>query len=196
MTVPLAPPQTYSLDQYRQLEESAEDRHEYHDGQITPMTGGTLEHAKLISQLIFLFCLALQNTEFEVYGGDIRIWIPEQNRGLYPDLSIIAGEPLLTANRRDEVLNPCLVLEVLSSSTEAYDRGKKFRYYRSIPSLQDYLLVSQTEPLMEHYHRDEADRWILTPYSALEATLTLPTVNLEVALAQVYQGVTFPDNSL
>ncbi|WP_353258839.1 Uma2 family endonuclease [Prochlorothrix hollandica] len=196
MTVPLAPPQTYSLDQYRQLEESAEDRHEYHDGQITPMTGGTLEHAKLISQLIFLFCLALQNTEFEVYGGDIRIWIPEQNRGLYPDLSIIAGEPLLTANRRDEVLNPCLVLEVLSSSTEAYDRGKKFRYYRSIPSLQDYLLVSQTEPLMEHYHRDEADRWILTPYSALEATLTLPTVNLEVALAQVYQGVTFADNSL
>ncbi|MGA1284877.1 MAG: Uma2 family endonuclease [Prochlorothrix sp.] len=187
---PPTPAQTYSLDQYRQLEECAEVRHEYHDGVITPMTGGTIDHAWIISNLIFFFRLALQNTDFRVYGGELRIWVPEHNRGLYPDVSVIEGEPVLTADRRDEVLNPRLVLEVLSASTEAYDRGKKFYYYRSLPSLQDYLVVSQGEPLIEYYHREGADRWILTTIAGLEATLSLPLGNLEVPLAQIYQGVT------
>ena len=187
---PPTPPQAYSLDHYRQLEESAEVRHEYHDGVITPMTGGTIDHAKIIRNLVAFLYFALQGTECEVYGGELRVWVPEHHRGLYPDVSVIEGEPVLTADRRDEVLNPRLVLEVLSVSTEAYDRGKKFYYYRSLPSLQDYLLVSQGEPLIEHYHREGADRWILTTIAGLEATLSLPLGNLELPLAQIYQGVT------
>lgn len=186
-----APPKTYSPDQYRHLEERAETRHEYHDGAITPMTGGTLDHAWIISNLIFLFRLALQNTAFRAYGGELRIWVPEHNRGVYPDVSVIEGEPIFNANRRDEVLNPRLVVEVLSGSTEAYDRGDKFRFYRSLPSLQHYLLISQTQPLIEYYQRDGADRWILTTTAGLEATLSLPLGNLELSLAQVYQGVEF-----
>ena len=189
MIAPLAPPKTYSLDEYRRLEERAEERHEYHNGEIIAMTGGTLNHARIIRNLFLMLGLALQTTEFEIYGGDLRIWIPEHNRGLYPDLSITAGEPILNINRQDEVLNPCLLVEVLSSSTEGYDRGDKFRFYRSLPSLQDYLLVSQTEALIEHYHRDEGDRWLLTTYTGLDATLPLALGNLEIALAQVYQGV-------
>ncbi|KKI99187.1 Uma2 family endonuclease [Prochlorothrix hollandica] len=185
----LTPPKTYSLDEYRQLEETAEERHEYHNGEMIAMTGGTLSHARIIQNLILIIGLALQTSEYEVYGGELRIWIPEHHRGLYPDLSIFQGEPVLNANRQDEVLNPCLLLEVLSASTEAYDRGDKFRFYRSLPSLQDYLLVSQTEPVIEHYHRDDADRWALATYTGLDAILSLPLESLEVPLVQVYQGV-------
>ncbi|MEB3162031.1 MAG: Uma2 family endonuclease [Prochlorothrix sp.] len=189
MIAPLAPPKTYSLDDYRRLEERAEERHEYHNGEIIAMTGGTLNHARIIRNLFLILGLALQTTEFEIYGGDLRVWIPQYSRGLYPDLSIIAGEPILNANRQDEVLNPCLLVEVLSASTEGYDRGDKFRFYRSLASLQDYLLVSQTEPTIEHYHREEADRWGLSTYMGLEAVLPLSLMNLELSLQAVYQGV-------
>jgi Uma2 family endonuclease len=189
MTATLTPSKTYSLDEYRQREETAEERHEYHNGEIVLMTGGSLIHARIITNLIFLFRLALQGTPFGVYGGELRIWIPAHNRGLYPDLSVFQGDPILTENRNDEVLNPCVLIEVLSPSTEAYDRGQKFRFYRGIPSLQDYLLVSQTEPLIEHYHRTEDDRWSFVAYQGLETTFSLSTTNLEMNLSQVYQDV-------
>lgn len=200
MIATLAHPKTYSLDEYRQLEESAEERHEYHDGEIIAMTGGTLTHARLISNLIFLLRLALQGTSFEIYGGELRIWIPAHSRGLYPDLSVFEGEPVLTENRRDEVLNPCILIEVLSPSTEAYDRGQKFRFYRAIESLQDYLLVSQTEPLIEHYHRT-SEGWLLTSYQGLESHFALPTTSradvpakVEIALSQVYEGISLGES--
>lgn len=189
MIAPLAPPKTYSLDEYRQLEESAGERHEYHNGEVIAMTGGTATHAWIIGNLFFLLRLAFQDTNFRAYGGDLRVWIPDHNQGLYPDISVFQEELIFNTNRQDEVLNPCLLVEVLSSSTEGYDRGDKFRFYRSLPSLQDYLLVSQTEALIEHYHRDEGDRWLLTTYTGLDATLPLALGNLEIALAQVYQGV-------
>ncbi|MGA1602410.1 MAG: Uma2 family endonuclease [Prochlorothrix sp.] len=186
-----APLKNYSPDQYRQLEERAEIRHEYHDGEITPVTGGTLDHAKIIRTLIAIIYMALQDTDFEVYGGELRIWVPEHNRGVYPDVSVIEGEPIFNANRRDEVLNPYLVVEVLSGSTEAYDRGDKFRYYRSLPSFQHYLLVSQSEPVIEYYQRDGADCWILTTTVGLDAVFPLPLGDLALPLAQIYQGVEF-----
>jgi Uma2 family endonuclease len=185
----LAPPKVYSIDEYRQLEESAEERHEYHDGELVTMTGGTLNHARLISNLIFLLRLAFQEMPFEVYGGELRIWIPAHNRGLYPDLSIFEGEPVLTDSRQDEVLNPRVLMEVLSPSTEAYDRGQKFRFYRTIPSLQDYLLISQTEPLIEHFRRTEDDRWLLCTYQGLGQSFNLAAAEVEIRLSQVYHGV-------
>jgi Uma2 family endonuclease len=187
-----APPQTYSLVQYRQLEETAEERHEYHNGRIIPMTGGTLEHAIIISNLIFLLRLACQDSPFQVYGGDLRIWIPEHQRGLYPDVSLFEGQPRLHDNRRDEVLNPYLLVEVLSGSTEAYKRGQKFRYYRSIPSLKDYLLVSQTEPLIECYQRTEANQWLLSTCQGLDTNFTFVNGD-SISLTQVYQGVEFAE---
>jgi len=200
MIATLAPPKTYSLDEYRQFEETAEERHEYHDGEIIPMTGGTLTHNRIIRNLMVLLHLGLQGTPFEVCGGELRIWIPAHKRGLYPDLSVFNGEPVLTENRRDEVLNPYLLIEVLSPSTEAYDRGQKFRFYRAIPSLQDYLIVSQTEPLIEHYHRTP-EGWLLTSYQGLEAHVTLPTTStadvsakVEIRLSQVYEGIFRIDN--
>lgn len=193
MIATAALPKRYSLDEYRLLEESAEVRHEFHDGEVVPMTGGTVDHAAIISSLMYLFNACLKGTGFRVYGGELRVWIPEHNRGVYPDLSVFKGRPVLNGGRRDEVLNPCLLVEVLSSSTEAFDRGTKFRFYRSLPSFQDYMLVSQTEPLIEHYHRDETERWSYMTYQGLEASLVLPMGNGDIPLAEVYQGIEFTE---
>ncbi len=148
-----SPTKTLSLEEYRNLETSAETKHEYHDGEIIEMTGGSINHNRLVRNLIRLLDNALRKTIYEVFPSDLRLWIPQYNRGLYPDLMIIAGEPLFSDNRNDEILNPCLIIEVLSPSTSGYDRGDKFRYYRSIPQLNQYLLVSQGEILIESYSK-------------------------------------------
>ncbi|MCZ8066887.1 MAG: Uma2 family endonuclease, partial [Microcystis sp. LE17-20D] len=136
-----SPPKTLSLEEYHNLETIAEVKHEYHDGEIIEMTGGSINHNSILINLIVLLKLALRGTNYRLQSSDLRLWIPQYNRGLYPDLMIIAGEPSFSDNRNDEILNPCLIIEVLSPSTSSYDRGDKFRYYRSIPQLNQYLLV-------------------------------------------------------
>ena len=148
-----SPTKTLSLEEYRNLETRAETKQEYHDGEIIEMTGGSINHNRLVRNLIRLLDNALRKTIYEVFPSDLRLWIPQYNRGLYPDLMIIAGEPLFSDNRNDEILNPCLIIEVLSPSTSGYDRGDKFRYYRSIPQLNQYLLVSQGEIRIESYRQ-------------------------------------------
>ncbi|NCR38827.1 MAG: Uma2 family endonuclease [Microcystis aeruginosa W13-11] len=109
-----SPPETLSLQEYRNLETSAETKHEYHDGEIIEMTGGSINHNSILINLIFLLKLALRGTNYRLQSSDLRLWIPQYNRGLYPDLMIIAGEPLFSDNRNDEILNPCVIIEVLS----------------------------------------------------------------------------------
>ncbi len=180
--------QICSLHAYHQMEEASEVRHEYHDGEIIVMSGGTIDHALIIRNLIILLHLAFQDSDFSVFGGDLRIWIPEHNRCLYPDLSVFNGEVILNNDRRDEVINPCWIFEVLSDSTEAYDRGQKFRFYRSIPSFNNYFLVSQTEPLIEHYQRTDNDRWLFSTQQGLDAVLELPN-NRSISLFEIYKGL-------
>ncbi|MCA2712347.1 MAG: Uma2 family endonuclease, partial [Microcystis sp. M079S1] len=160
-----SPPKTLSLEEYRNLETIAEVKHEYHDGEIIEMTGGSINHNSILINLIVLLKLALRGTNYRLQSSDLRLWIPQYNRGLYPDLMLIAGEPLFSDNRNDEILNPCLIIEVLSPSTSGYDRGDKFRYYRSIPQLNQYLLVSQGEILIESYSKTSENNWLLQEYT-------------------------------
>ncbi len=153
------------------------------------MTGGTLEHSCIAGNLYLCLALAFQGTHFKPYNSDLRTWIPQYRRGVYPDISVIQGEPELHDDRRDEILNPCLIVEVLSSSTEAYDRGDKFRYYRSIPSFSKYVLVSQTEAVIDCYQRTAQDQWFLQTYQGLDATIELQTGDLKLAAADIYEGV-------
>ncbi len=190
MSAVLSPRQISSLHTYHQIEEASEERHEYHDGEIIAMRGGTIDHALIIRNLIILLHIAFQDSDFSVFGGDLRIWIPEYNRGLYPDLSIFNGEVILNNDRRDEVINPCWIFEVLSDSTEGYDRGQKFRFYRSIPSFNNYFLVSQTEPLIEQYQRTDNDRWLFSTKQGLDGILQLPN-DRSVSLSEIYQGLKF-----
>ncbi|TRT73076.1 MAG: Uma2 family endonuclease [Microcystis sp. M_OC_Ca_00000000_S217Cul] len=186
-----SPPKTLSLEAYRNLETIAEVKHEYHDGEIIEMTGGSINHNSILINLIVLLKLALRGTNYRLQSSDLRLWIPQYNRGLYPDLMIIAGEPLFSDNRNDEILNPCVIIEVLSSSTSSYDRGDKFRYYRSIPQLNQYLLVSQGEILIESYSKTSENNWLLQEYTPARGIISLDSLGIGLNLADIYEGIDF-----
>jgi Uma2 family endonuclease len=186
-----SPPKTISLEEYRNLETIAEVKHEYHDGEIIEMTGGSINHNSILINLIVLLKLALRGTNYRLQSSDLRLWIPQYNRGLYPDLMLIAGEPLFSDNRNDEILNPCLIIEVLSPSTSGYDRGDKFRYYRSIPQLNQYLLVSQGEILIESYSKTSENSWLLQEYTPARGIISLDSLGISLNLADIYEGIDF-----
>ena len=190
-----SPPKTISLEEYRNLETIAEVKHEYHDGEIIEMTGGSINHNSVLINLIVLLKLALRGTNYRLQSSDLRLWIPQYNRGLYPDLILIAGEPLFSDNRNDEILNPCLIIEVLSPSTSGYDRGDKFRYYRSIPQLNQYLLVSQGEILIESYSKTSDNNWLLQEYTPARGIISLDSLGISLNLADIYEGIDFNLNS-
>ena len=181
----------YTLAEYHSLEETAQERHEYHNGAIVAMTGGTLEHSEIAGNLYAILREAFKKTPFRPFNSDLRVWIPTYLKGVYPDLSVIDSEPQFNDNRRDEILNPTLIAEVLSHSTEAYDRGDKFKYYRSIPEFREYLLISQYQPLVDHYVKGKDGDWRLRSYETLSATVQLTTANAQLDLAELYEEITF-----
>ncbi len=183
--------QTYTLDLYRALEETAEFRSEYHDGRIVPMSGGTIDHNRIVRNLVRILDTAFRQKPYEVFTSDLRLWIPQYRKGTYPDVMVIANKPVFNDNRTDEVLNPCLIVEVLSKSTEGYDRGDKFLYYRSIPEFREYLLVSQSEYFIEHYRKTGERQWLLQEYRGNKAEITLKSVGVSLAVKDMYEGVNF-----
>ncbi|OAB63659.1 hypothetical protein AY599_21810 [Leptolyngbya valderiana BDU 20041] len=191
MEVSTPTPTWVSLDEYRALEEVAEVKREYRDGEIVPMTGGTYEHNSIALNWVTCFKVALRGKNYHVRAGDMRLWIPQYRQAVYPDVFVISGDPVFNENCRDEVLNPCLIVEVLSDSTEARDRGDKFRYYQSIAEFQEYLLVSQYEPRVEQFVRVGVNEWSLRVYDDLAMTVQLGAIDLEVAMRDLYEGVGF-----
>lgn len=186
----------YTLAEYRSLEEAAQARHEYHDGAIVEMTGGTLEHSAIAGNLYMLLREALRKTPFKPFNSDLRVWVPAYRKGIYPDVMVIEGEAEFNDNRRDEILNPALIVEVLSRSTEAYDRGDKFKCYRSIPSFCEYLLVNQYQPWIDHYVKAENGDWRLRAYEDIGATIALATADTQLNLADVYEDIVFAEKRL
>lgn len=180
----------YNLDEYRAIEEKAEERSEYRDGKIVPMPGGSLNHSRISGNIFAFLKYLLRDTQFEPINSDLRLWIPEYRRGLYPDVMIFKGEPQLNENRTDEVLNPILIVEVLSPSIADYDRQSKFRMYRSIPSFCEYLLVEQDEPFIEKYSK-QSQGWLLSDFNNLEQSIFLESVGVELPMTEIYRGVVF-----
>lgn len=181
-------------DEYRAIEETAEERHEYRNGEMIAMPGGSLAHSRIAVNLTTCLNLTLRDTNFETYNSDLRIWIPEHQCGTYADVFVIDGEPEFNGDRTDEILNPLLIVEVLSPSTEAYDRGEKFRKYRSLPSFGEYLIVSQTEPYIEQYYnldREGNDRASWQVYDRLDLSIALHSLNIEVPITEIYRRINF-----
>ncbi|HAX80410.1 MAG TPA: hypothetical protein DCY88_32385 [Cyanobacteria bacterium UBA11372] len=143
------PQRTYTPDEYRKLEETAEFRSEYRDGEIVPMTGGTINHNRITRNICTFLQLGLRGKNAEPFMSDLRLWIPRYRRATYPDVMVISGEPVFNEGRNDEVLNPILIVEVLSNSKEDFARTNKFRFYHSIPEFREYILVDQYEFLVE-----------------------------------------------
>ena len=180
----------YSLDEYRAIEEKAEGRSEYRDGEIVPMSRGSLNHSRIGGNIFAFLKFLLRDSKFEPINSDLRLWIPEYKRGLYPDVMVFAGEPQLNENRNDEVLNPILIVEVLSPSTADYDRKSKFRMYRSISSFCEYLLVEQDESFIEKYSK-QSQGWLLSDFNNLEKSISLESIGVELPIAEIYRGVVF-----
>ncbi len=183
-------PTIVSLDEYREIAETAEERLEYRNGEVLVMSGGSFAHSRIATNMSGFLIFILRDTNFAVCGSDMRIWIPEFQCGTYADVLVIDGEPEFNDQRTDEILNPLLIVEVLSPSTQGYDRSEKFRKYRSIPSLAEYLLISQSEPYIEHYSRSENNEiWQFQICDRLDQNLTLPSLNIEVPLKEIYRRV-------
>ncbi|WP_271254602.1 Uma2 family endonuclease [Pseudanabaena sp. Chao 1811] len=180
----------YSIEEYRAIAETSTEKCEYHDGKIITMTGGTIKHSRICRNIVTLLDVKLVNTQFEPINSDLRLWIPEYRRGVYPDAMVFDGVIQLNGDRQDEVLNPILIVEVLSPSTEDHDRTDKFRMYRSIPSFCEYLLVRQNEPLVELYSK-QSQGWLFSDFDSLESSISLNSVNIDLAMSEIYRGITF-----
>ena len=185
------PKKTYTLEEYRQLEETADFRNEYHDGEIIPMTDGSINHNRIIGNIFAYLKFALRGKNAEVFMTDLRLWIPRYRRGTYPDVMVISGEPVFNDGRNDEILNPSLIVEVLSKSTQEYDKGNKFRFYRSIPEFSEYLLVSQYEFYVEQYIKNGAEQWLFLAYEGENAVVRFNLAGVEMSLKDIYEKLNF-----
>ena len=184
----------FTPDEYRAIEETAEERHEYCNGEMIAMSGGSEVHSTIACNSLIYLGFLLRDTDFRLYNSDLRVWIPEHRCGTYADLIVVNGELEFNGDRTDEILNPLLIVEVLSPSTEAYDRGEKFRKYRSLASFCEYLLVSQTEPYIEQYYngdRQSSDRWQWQVYDRLDRAIVLHSLNIELPMSEVYRRINF-----
>jgi Uma2 family endonuclease len=181
----------YSLEEYLELEEQADDKSEYHNGKITPMTGETTDHNEISGNLCVCLKLALRKQAYKIYVGSVRLWIPRYQQMTYPDVMVVQGRPEYYSNTKTTITNPQIIIEVLSKSTQNYDQGDKFTAYRSIPSFQEYILIDQTEYRVMQYVKTENGAWILTEIEGESAVLKLNSISVEVPFIDLYEGVDF-----
>ena len=179
----------FSVDEYLSLEEQASARSEFCDGEIFSMSGGSLEHNRLVRNLLGELYIALKGKKCEVLPSDIRLYMHEHQVFTYPDLLVVCGQPRLLKSRRDTVTDATLIVEVLSPSTQDYDRTEKFRIYRSLPSFQEYLLLSQDGIRLEQHRRQAPGQWLMTEHTVPDEEVELTSIDVQISLLSIYAGV-------
>jgi Uma2 family endonuclease len=181
----------YTADEYLDLELNAAERHEYTDGEISPMAGGSPNHNKIAGNLYANLLFALKRQPYEVYVTDQRLWIPRKRIYTYPDVMVMAQPIAYAEGRRDTLINPILVAEVLSDSTQDYDQGGKFAAYRTISTVQDYLLISQTSLSVQHYVKTATRRWTLAEYEEAHEVIPISSLGGDLIVGDLYDKVEF-----
>ncbi len=176
-------------EEYLTQERSAEYKSEYLNGEVFAMSGASRRHNLISTNLIREFSLQVKGRPCEVYGSDMRVGIRAANVYTYPDVTVVCGEAQLEDKHLDTLLNPTLIVEVLSKSTGSYDRRAKFGYYRTIASLAEYVLVAQDERRVELNTKQEDGRWLLTDFRSASDAIELASINCVLALAEVYDKV-------
>jgi Uma2 family endonuclease len=184
---------SYTPAEYLELEKKAEFRSEYRNGEIVPMAGGTTNHNRISLNVATTLTFSLKGQNYEVYMSDVRLWIPPDRQYTYPDVMLIQGEPIYLENTTSTVINPRLIVEVLSKSTGNYDRGEKFDYYRSIPELHEYILIDQSRYHVMQYVKTQVGQWLLTDYTQAESVINLGSIDLALTLNDIYDRVNFND---
>lgn len=174
--------------QYLEVERAADFKSEFYGGEMFAMSGGSLPHSLIAINFGAELRQALKG-RCRVLGSDLRVRATEKGLYTYPDVTVICGEPQFVDGRRDTVVNPVLIVEVLSESTEAHDRGLKFAQYRLIESLKEYVLVSQSEPRVETFLRQPGGEWLLMEWVGLDAVCILRSVEVNIPLAEIYAMV-------
>ncbi|NER85349.1 MAG: Uma2 family endonuclease [Leptolyngbya sp. SIO1D8] len=180
---------TYTAEEYLALEVNAEERHEFVDGDIRSMTGGTPDHNDIAGNLLVILKSALRGQPYRTFVADQRLWIPAHNLYTYPDVMVVPKPLQLQTGRTDTVTNPCFIAEVLSKSTKDYDRGDKFLAYRTIPTFQEYLLIDQYTVHVEHHVKTSPNQWLLSEYRALDVNLSFNSFDCQVNIADLYEDI-------
>jgi Uma2 family endonuclease len=196
---PTRPPYRFTVEEYLAFERTAEERHEYLDGLIYAMAGESPNHGRICMNLSISLGSQLRGSPCEAFSKDTKVrcgpYRAHTREGLYayPDLVVVCGAMQFHGQAQDVLANPKAIVEVLSPSTEAFDRGEKFRRYRAwLPTLTDYVLVAQDCPVIDHYHRGDDALWTLQTLEGLEARLHLEGISCTVPLADVYERIVFP----
>lgn len=178
--------------EYLATERQSETKSDYWDGEVYALAGTSRNHNLIVTNTTIILGTQVKGRPCEVYVGDMRVKMIAHAVYTYPDVVVVCGRPEFEDRERDTLLNPTVLIEVLSPSTEAYDRGAKFEAYRSLPSLSDYLLVAQDRAAVEHYTRQADDRWLLAAYTGLDAVVRIESIGCELRLADLYDKVEFP----
>ncbi len=181
----------HTYEDYLALEAESDIKYEFHDGFIVAMAGGSPEHSQIGANFIRYAGNALDRAGKSciVHTGDLKVHIESTKRTFYPDVSIVCETPTYSPKDPNALTNPILILEVLSESTMAFDRGAKFAHYRQIPSLREYVLISQTESMVDTYYRTDDGTWEIQTITGLSATVVLKSLQCEVLMAEIYRLV-------
>lgn len=181
----------YTPEEYLELEEKAEFKSEYRDGEIIPMTGGTTNHNKIAGNFYKKFPLTVQGQAYDIYFGDVRLWIPRYRLYTYPDVMVVKGEPVYEGTSTTTITNPLLIVEVLSNSTKNYDKTDKFKYYRSIPEFLEYIMIDQYNFSVEHFTKKTEGQWLFQEYEGQDAVLVLDCIDFQISFRDIYERVNF-----
>lgn len=181
----------YSPEEYLELETAAEFKSEYRDGLIIPMAGGTPNHNQITVNFSAALNFALKGQPYRVFTSDLRLWIPQVRLYTYPDVMLVSGQLQFAEGRKDTITNPMIIVEVLSESTANYDRGEKFRLYRTIPTLQEYILISQSEMHVEQFAKTADNKWVFSENDDENSILALNSLQFQISFGDIYDKVEF-----
>ena len=182
---------TYTVDEYLELEIASDIRNEYRNEEIIPMTGGTPNHNEIAVNLLAFIKPALRGKPYRLFSADQRLWIPAVKMHTYPDV-MVAPKPLeMQTGRKDTITNPCFIAEVLSKSTQNYDRSEKFAAYRTIDTFQEYLLIDQYRVHIEHHVKAAINQWLFSEYDDPSVTISLQFADLQIQIADLYDNIDF-----
>ncbi len=188
------PIQRYTPEQYLEIDRRAEFKSEYLNSEIFAMAGASRAHNLIANNISAAFNLQLRAQPCETYASDMRVQTSPAGLYTFPDVVVVVcGEPQFRDDHADTLLNPTVIVEVLSPTTEAFDRGEKFAQFRRLPSLTDYLLVSQTRPFAEHFTRTPDGLWLLSEADGLAAQIAVPAIDCTLLLADIYRKVAFAE---
>ncbi len=176
-------------EEYLEIERKAEFKSEYFNGEMFAMAGAKRSHNRIVSNIIRVIDTQLLERDCNIYPSDMRVKIEKINKYTYPDMVVTCGKEIFEDDQVDTLLNPILIIEILSASTEAYDRGEKFQHYQFIPSLAEYILITQNKIRVEQYVRQSDRTWLYSEYQSLDDVIKLESIACELALKEVYAKV-------